>query len=227
MDVMAELLPSGTPAPGDEPAATPVPVRFAELDPELSPEVRTWAGELRKIWAATGMSLNRFASGHPIDKGTLSHYLDGKRVPRDPWFLNKLLAILVEQGKEVSQEVREHLTELQLRALQAAHPHEYRVRRVSDELELAEIAKYEADRHARTLEAQVAGLIRRNNELNEQLRRLRSTGNAERAVLQTEKSRLEQEIADLNRRLEHVRRRIVAAGRRRQDLDNLLDRLDE
>lgn len=226
MGIMAKL-PSGTPEPGTESAAAPKTVRFAELDPKPSPEVLAWASELRTIWTATKMSLNRFASGHPIDKGTLSRYLNGKRVPRDPWLLNKLLAILAEQGKEVSQEVREHLTELQLQALQAAHPHEYRVRRVSDELELTEVAQHEADRHARTLEAQLTDLIHRNNELNEQLRPLRSAWNAERAALQAEKNHLEQEIADLTRHLEHARQRIAAADQHRQDLENLLNRLNK
>ncbi|MXQ66249.1 DivIVA domain-containing protein [Actinomadura rayongensis] len=172
------------------------------------------------------MSLKRFASGHPIDKGTLSRYLNGKRVPRDSWFLDKLLTILAEHGNEVSPEVREHLNGLQLQALQTAHPHEYRVRQVNDELELAEFAQREADRYARGLEAHLADLTHRCNDLTDQLSRLRSAWDAERADLQAEKNDLEQEIFELRRRLEHARQRIAAAERHRHHLENLLENLD-
>jgi hypothetical protein len=50
--------------------------------------------------------------------------------------LDKLLAIQAEYGQPVTPAVREHLAGLQLHALEVAHPHEYRVRLVSDELEI-------------------------------------------------------------------------------------------
>src|SRR5215471_15393929 len=113
------------------------PACLKPLAPGLSPEVLDWVSELRVIWAAAGLSMNEFASLHPIDKGTVSRYLNGQRVPRDRWFLDKLLAIQADGGDPVTLAVREHLTGLHLRALEVAHPHEYRVRLVSDQLEIA------------------------------------------------------------------------------------------
>src|SRR5690348_11404486 len=113
------------------------PADLKPLASGLSAEVLDWAVELRRIWAAIGLSMNQFASLHPIDKGTISRYLNGQRVPRDRWFLDKLFAIQADYGQPVTPAVREHLARLQLRALEVAHPHEYRVRQVNDELELA------------------------------------------------------------------------------------------
>src|SRR5439155_4417433 len=122
------------------------------LDPGLSAEMLEWVGELRMIWAAVGLSMNQFATLHPIDKGTISRYLNGQRVPRDRWCLDKLLTIQADYGRPVTPAVREHLARLQLRALEVAHPHEYRVRRISDELEIALTGKLEAERQTRALE---------------------------------------------------------------------------
>jgi hypothetical protein len=105
------------------------PADLKPLAPGLSAEVLDWANELRMIWAGIGLSMNQFASLHPIDKGTISRYLNGQRVPHDRWFLDKLLAIQADYGQLVTPAVREHLARLQQRALAVAHPHEYRVRR--------------------------------------------------------------------------------------------------
>lgn len=136
------------------------------------------------------MSINRFAGRYPVDKGTLSRYLNGKLVPRDQWFLNTLLAVLAEQGRAVAQPVRDHLIELQLEALQVAHPHEYKVRRVSDELELAHVGWQEAQRYARSLEEQLADRIRQIEELADKNGQLRAAWDADRVTVEAEKHRL-------------------------------------
>jgi hypothetical protein len=132
------------------------------LDPALGEEVYEWASELRLIWSTTGLSISRFARLNPVNKGTVSRWLAGERVPRDPWFLDRVLAIRAERGTPVTDEVREHLTELHLRALQAAHPHEYRVRLISDELMTARTRQQERERYARELEGQLLERNRRS-----------------------------------------------------------------
>ncbi|TMR07373.1 hypothetical protein ETD83_01100 [Actinomadura soli] len=200
---------------------------FRALSADLSPEVATWARELRTIWTAAGMTINRFAGRYPVDKGTLSRYLNGKRVPRDQWFLNTLLAIQAEQGKEVSQEVRDHLTELHLEALKVAHPHEYRVRVVSEELELALVGQHEAERYARALEEQLAERIRQVEELTDQHGRLRAAWDVDRAAMEAEKDRLEQEIAALEHRLRQAQERIAQTEHRCRQLEDILSHLQD
>ncbi|TDC91262.1 hypothetical protein E1285_13240 [Actinomadura sp. 7K507] len=196
------------------------------LDPALSPEVVAWVSELRVIWAATGLSITRFAALYPIDKGSVSRYLNGQRVPRDHWFLEKLLAVQAENGRTVSPDVREHLTDLQLRALETAHPREYVVRLVSDRLELAVIGQREAERYARDLEEQLADRVRKIELLADDNRRLRTAWDADRAATQAEKERLEREIAELTAYLKQARRRGVDAERRCRELEELLNQLE-
>ncbi len=210
------------------------------LAPQLSPEVQAWVDELQALWAATDMTINRFAAANPIDKGTVSRYLRGERVPREHWFLDKLLAIQAEKGKEISQHVREHLVWLQLEALRIAHPAEYRVRRVSDELELAVVAQREAERYTHALEQQLADRRHQIDELTHWLDRLRAAWDADLITQQTSKDRLEQRIAELENEvaelesevaeltgdLRYAQKRSAEAEDRCYRLEELLNHLD-
>jgi hypothetical protein len=190
------------------------------LDPGLSAEILIWVSELRVIWAATGLSLNQFTALHsPIDKGTISRYLNGRRVPRDPWFLDKLLAVQADNGQPVTPAVREHLTTLHLRALEAAHPHEYRVRLVHDELKIALTGKREAERYARDLEGQLIERNRQVTELVEDKTRLQTAWDADYL-------RLTREINEITDQLGLARDRACEAEQRCQQLEDLLNHLD-
>ena len=202
------------------------PADMKPLAPGLSAEVLDWAVELRMIWAATGLSMNQFASLHPIDKGTISRYLNGQRVPRDRWFLDKLLAIQADYGQPVTPAVREHLATLQLRALAVAHPHEYRVRRINDELEIATTSKLEAERYARALEEQLTDRNRQVSELVAAKGRLRAAWDADRVAMQADCERLTREIGQIAGQLHLARERTAQAERRCQLLEDLLGHLD-
>jgi hypothetical protein len=173
-----------------------------------------------------GMSINRFARLNPVDKGTISRYLNGQRVPRDQWFLDQLLAIQADNGKPVTPAVREHLRRLHLHALQTAHPHEYQVRLVRDELRIAHTSKQEAERYARALEEQLAERNRRIQELTDDKRRLRAAWDADRIAMEAEYERLTGEVNEIMRQLGLARERAAWAERRCQQLEDLLDRLD-
>ncbi len=205
------------------------PAALMPLDPRLPAEVREWVGELRVIWTATGLSLNQFrcldGHGH-IDKGTISRYLNGRRVPSGPWFLDKLLAIQADNGRPITPAVREHLTELHMRALQVAHPHEYRVRLISDELEIAVTSKLEAERYARALEEQLAERSRRIEELTHDKSRLRAAWDADRKAARADYERLTHEIDEIAGQLRLARERTVQTERRCKQLEGMLDQLD-
>ena len=190
------------------------------LDPDLRPEVRVWVDELREVWQATGLSMGQFAVLHPFDKGTISRYLSGHRVPGERHFLDTLLTRLECYGRPVTPDVREYLTDLQMRALQAAHPHEYRVRLVKDELEVALTGRLEAERYARRLEEQLAERNREVQELTEDRNRLR-------AALDAEYGRLTQEIEKLSTDLALARSRSARANQRCADLETVLDLMDQ
>jgi hypothetical protein len=190
------------------------------LDPDLKPEVRMWVDELRAVWRVTGLSMGQFAVLHPFDKGTISRYLSGHRVPGERHFLDTLLTTLESYGRPVTPAVRDYLTGLQMRALEAAHPHEYRVRLVKDELEVALTGRLEAERYARVLEEQLAERNRGIQELTEDRNRLR-------AALDAEYARLAQEIERLTKDLELARSRSARADQRCAELEAVLDLIDE
>jgi transcriptional regulator with XRE-family HTH domain len=190
------------------------------LDPDLRPEVRVWVDELREVWQATGLSMGQFAVLHPFDKGTISRYLSGHRVPGERHFLDTLLSTLDSYGRPVTPDVREMLTGLQMRALEAAHPHEYRVRLVKDELEVALTGRLEAERYARALEEQLAERNREIQEITEDRNRLRATLDAEYA-------RLMQEIQKLSQDLSLARSRSDVADQRCAELEAVLDLVDQ
>jgi hypothetical protein len=190
------------------------------LDPDLRPEVRVWVDEVRAVWQATGLSMGQFAVLHPFDKGTISRYLSGHRVPGERHFLDTLLATLESYGRPVTPAVHEYLTDLQMRALEAAHPHEYRVRLVKDELEIALTGRLQAERYARALEEQLAERNREIQELTEDRNRLRATLDAEYA-------RLVQEIERLSNDLALARARSVRADQRCVELEAVLDLMDK
>ncbi|MER6831973.1 SpoIIE family protein phosphatase [Streptosporangium sp. NPDC000563] len=196
------------------------PVELAPLSPELSPSVRVWAEELRAQFTALSMSISLFCRLHPIiDKGTVSRYLNGKRVPTNRWFLDQVLSLRASADVPVTDEVRAHLIDLQMAALQVAHPHEYRVRQVSDELEIAVTSWKEAERYAQSLEHQLTERTQALQDLRVETERLRAAWDHDRA-------RYHEEITFLDRELELARERAHRAEHRVQALADLLDRLE-
>jgi hypothetical protein len=190
------------------------------LDSELRPEVRTWVEALREVWQATGLSMGQFAVRYPFDKGTISRYLSGHRVPGERHFLDMLLSALESSRQPVTPPVRDHLTGLQMRALEAAHPHEYRVRLVKDELEIALTSKLEAERYARALEEQLA-------ERNREIQELTADRNRLRAAWDAEYARLTGETEALAKELDLARSRSDRTERRCLELESVLDFMGE
>ena len=191
------------------------------LDPGLSPEVVAWVTELRKIWVAMGLSMNQFVSvaRFNIDKSTISRYLNGKRVPPDPYFLERLLQIQEGKGKSITPDVHKHLTGLHMSALQTKHPHEYRVRLVNDALATATTSQQEAERYARDLEEQLA-------DRNRQIQQLTYDSGRLRAAWDADYERLSQEIHEITEKLNLAWERAIQAEQRCQQLEELLEHLD-
>jgi hypothetical protein len=207
--------------------ARKLPTDLKPLDPRLTAEVLDWANALRTIWYEAGLSVSRFARlQRVINKGTVWRYLHGDRVPRDSWFLDRVLATSAENGKPVTPAVRDHLMDLQLRALEVRHPHEYRVRLVSDELEIAQTGRQEAERFARALEKELAERNRQVRQLGDDKGRLRAGWDADRSAMHAEYDRLTREIGEITGQLNLAWERAVQAERRCLQLEHMLDRLD-
>lgn len=161
------------------------------------------------------MSMRSFAASYPTHASTISRYLSGERVPQEHWFLDKLLAIqAAKKGMPVSQGVRDHLVGLQLAALKAAHPHWYKARLVSDELETARTRLNEAERYARSLEERLAERLREIRLLTEQQDSLRAAWDADRVAMDADRARFEEHKARLEDEVGELRDHVVLAQQR-------------
>ncbi|MCA2178437.1 SpoIIE family protein phosphatase [Nonomuraea glycinis] len=194
------------------------PVELASLKPDLIPQVMAWAAELRTHFATLNMTISLFARLSHIDKGAVSRYLSGERVPTDRSFLDQILAMRAGQGTAVTEEVREHLIELYLDALKATRPHEYRIQKVSDELAIAVTRWKEAERYAESLEYELSRRTHTIEGLSSENERLRAAWDRER-------TQHFDEIAELTERLKMAQNRVHQAEGRVQKLEELLDRL--
>jgi hypothetical protein len=128
--------------------------------------------------------------------------------------------VLASNGYPVSPGLRTRLTQLQLRALEAAHPHAYKVRLLRDDLAVAVTARREAERYARSLEEQLAERERRIIELAEDATR-------QSAAWGSEYERLTEEIEQLTTQLAYATQRAAAAERRCAGLGSLLEHVDQ
>ncbi|WP_395990490.1 hypothetical protein [Actinomadura sp. 9N215] len=189
--------------------------RWAPLNPKLNREIRTWVIELRRLFDATGLSINQFARLHPItDKGTVSRYLNGKRVPRQRWLLDQLLAYLTTVDKAVTPQVREHLIDLHRRALETAHPHGYRLHLIEDELQVTITRWKEAERYANDLEQQLTERSRQVEVLHAEQERIRAAWNDDRSRMHAEYRRLGEQIAHLQLEIAALRDELSLARER-------------
>ena len=175
---------------------------------------------LKEVWGDTGLSLGQWVAKHPgTDRGTISRYLNGARVPSDHRFLDALTDELDAQGKALPPGKCDELARLHISALQAAHPHEYRVLRARDELRAALDAKQEAEQRLRDLEEQLAGRTRELRELAADRERLRTAWGIQLDWLT-------RQIEEITGQLGAARQEAFEAGRRCRDLEDSLRRLE-
>lgn len=190
------------------------------LDPDLRPEVKEWAEQLRKAWTATGLSLGQFTIKHPgTNPGTVSRYLSGERIPADHWFLDNVLSELAAIGKAVSPGESDRLARLHLAALETAHPREYRVLQARDELKVAVDAKQAAEQRVHDLEEQLADRAR-------ELLELATDAERQRSAWQTQLDQLTRQIEEITGQLGSARHQLSEAERRCRELEDLLRRLE-
>ena len=104
----------------------------------VSPAVRALTESMRDLFDALGLSLTRFSVQMHCDKGTVSRYLSGERVPpRD--FIDRLFkAVHDARGALVTPEVQTVILEQYLAALEEHNPKRYQIQKISDQLLAAE-----------------------------------------------------------------------------------------
>jgi chromosome segregation ATPase len=164
------------------------PGELSPLDTALPPESQALADALRNVFAMLETSINEFATRCNRDKGAVSRYLSGKRVPP-----REFVEVLLSEARRargeigVTAAVVDNLRELHIRALEAHDPPAAKIQSLEDDLRLHAARK-------KDLEDELA---KRQDEVN----RLRRQA---RTIERGQEGEAQRVIKDLERRLEET-----------------------
>ncbi|MFE3109730.1 PAS domain S-box protein [Kitasatospora indigofera] len=188
----------------------------AEQLPELDePEVEAFANFLNQVFAVLATSLTRYAARVKRDKGSVSRYLNGRRIaPED--FVDELLCQVAETtGNPVTDEVRVQAHQLRLEALRVRSPSQHELEQLRESLGAAERELHRANVRERALLEAVVVAQNRATQAEQRYRQLESdwatvrytSGSAELDVYtQPEGAQeLQDEIRSLKSELEALR----------------------
>ena len=192
---------------------------------------------MRSLYGTLGISLTRFATQVHSDKGTVSRYMSGDRIPpRD--FIDKLLkAFFSKKGRPVTPDLHELVEEQFLAALKARNPAQHRVQDLSNRLRMAIEEKQQCEVEIVVLREAMHSRQEEIYRLEMEQREIRAAwASAQQATdteiekdqehrhqLQAAIEKLEQEVARLRKRLQSAQRRAKNAEHRCQRLEQELD----
>ncbi|MGW3942370.1 hypothetical protein [Streptomyces phaeochromogenes] len=132
--------------------------RFNELGAELSAENRALAETLRALFFLLGESLNAYSDHAFCDKGTMSLYLAGKRIPPWRWIFDLRRDVLQKSTGEEGVAAESTLRDLYDAALKASpSPHrrsEYLQRKVDQTEELLHATQQQKEQQKEQQEEQ-------------------------------------------------------------------------
>lgn len=221
-----------------------VPGRLAPLAGELEPEVKQFVAKLREIFGMLQVSLGQYAALCYLDKGTVSRYLNGKRIPPRGFVDNLLTELAATRDTVPTEELRDLVYELHMRALQVRDRSGYRFQVITDELASATTELRQTQRYARSLEAEVDAKKRDMEGLSQQLLKIRHDLDQERdrsqdyrrrseadrerdrermRLLQTERDRLSEEVSDGQEQLRWAQTQRQAVEERCRKLEEALE----
>ncbi|MCK8438484.1 hypothetical protein G3I77_37440 [Streptomyces sp. D2-8] len=209
------------------------------LDPlgdDIRPEVRELAETLRMLFASLRISLRRYAVRTHSDPGTVSRYLNGKRVP--PWsFVTGLLTQVADhRGEPVTAEVISRLRMLHGKAVSVG-TRNHRVQELQQLLEEQDQQVRESQDREQELKEELHERQRRFHMVETELRTLEAAraadrdqhrcamdqARAEQARLRAERDSLRQEITSLRTQLADAQQATALAEEHCARLERLLD----
>ncbi|WP_406109949.1 PAS domain S-box protein [Kitasatospora purpeofusca] len=147
----------------------------AEQLPELDePEVEAFKDFLNQLFAALATSLTRYAARVKRDKGSVSRYLNGRRIaPED--FVDELLRQVAElTGNPVTDDVRVQAHRLRLEALRVRNPSRHELEQLRESLGAAERELHLANVRERVLLRAVVVAEERASQAEQRYRQLES-----------------------------------------------------
>jgi len=128
----------------------------------VSFDVRRFTETVRGLFGALEMSLTRFSVQMHCDKGTVSRYLSGERIPPQD-FLDRLFKLIYDaKNAFITPEVQSLVHEQYLAALEAHSPARYQLQKLSDELTVAILEKQQSDL---TISALQEAIVKKHGEI--------------------------------------------------------------
>ncbi|MFE2871036.1 hypothetical protein [Embleya sp. NPDC059259] len=211
--------------------------QLVPLGADLTEGSRVLAESLRLLFAVLDVSITRYAARCARDKGAVSRYLNGTRVP--PWeFVVQLQDHVAKHtGRGITAEAAADLRARHRAVLQARNPDLAEVQRLKDALALADEHAQQAQLRERMFDNELRDQQQRVAELQRQLdeHRLRAEQsrvaqtralerwNEENARLQTELARLRGLVTELEAELAESHRRVLEAENHCRGLELQLD----
>jgi hypothetical protein len=206
---------------------------LAPIPEAISVEGRQFTETMRGLFCALEMSLTRFAVQMHCDKGTVSRYLSGERVP-PPDFIDRLFKLIYDaRNAFITPEVQSLVHEQYLAALEAHSPARYQLQKLSDQLTAAILEKQQSNL---TISVLQDAIVKKHGEiyaLEMEKRAIQQAWEDERQATDEEiedglrfRGRLEQtirslrdEIQRLKKQLRSTQLRARAAEQRCQQLE--------
>ncbi|WP_326581796.1 ATP-binding protein (plasmid) [Actinacidiphila glaucinigra] len=165
------------------------------------------------------MTLGELQGVLGLDPGTLSRYLNGRRLPEIEFLGRLYQAIEDKLGAPLVPEVRANVRALYFAACAAHDPNRHEVYVLRDELAAAQRRAQEAEEQVRTLEAQLSIELDRRGELENRLHSLQIVAVAESGN-GAEVVRLRDQREELSRQYEDHLRALTDQMRRLRDLED-------
>jgi serine phosphatase RsbU (regulator of sigma subunit) len=122
----------------------------------VKPEVQALSAYLKQLFGLLGTSLTRYAARCHRDKGAVSRYLNGVRVPPQDFVDGLLLHVAEINGQAVTAEVQRHAEHLRMEALRVSNAGAYELEVLRQRLSTAEEELHRARVLERVLLQQVA-----------------------------------------------------------------------
>lgn len=184
---------------GGRPDAAPV----ASGDP-----VEVFALHLRTLFASLDISQRQYALRHHYDRGTVSRYFSGQRLPERAFIEQLLDEIGDHLGHPVTAEARQETHRLFLQALSRRSPGQHRIQVLTDELAdadrqlvAAQHSEHETREELHTVREQLQAVDRQLQDLLQHPQADRPRDEDALAQARRERERLERERDELRRRV--------------------------
>lgn len=206
------------------------------LDGELSEENRRLSEALRALFSGLKTSVRRYAARRHRDPGTISRYLNGKRIP--PWeFVLDLMSDAADGHGGPTEETLDHLRGLHRAALETSRSPQHAIQLLQDQLADNDRRARQWATYQETLQQALQDRQHRIGDLEMQMRTLqaghqRDIAEAASTIaryeegvgsLREERDRLKEEVEDLKEELAHAKEQGLLYEQKCHDLERQLE----